>query len=79
VFRSSIWSRWHRERAGQDLVEYALIGGFVAIVVLLGANGLGGSVNNWFGAVAGVVEDSNRKSNCSAMGMVHSNGRCHGG
>jgi Flp pilus assembly pilin Flp len=77
VFRS-LWSRWHRERAGQDLIEYALIGAFVAIVVLLGASGLGGSVNNWFNAVARTAKESNKKSNCSAAGMVHSNGRCGG-
>jgi Flp pilus assembly pilin Flp len=77
VFRS-LWSRWHRERAGQELIEYALIGAFVAIVVLLGASGLGGSVNNWFNAVARTAKESNKKSNCSATGMVHSNGRCGG-
>jgi pilus assembly protein Flp/PilA len=75
---TSLWSRWHRECAGQDLIEYALVAAFVAIVVLAGASGLGVSVNDWFAGVAGVADEGGKKSNCSAKGMVHSNGKCHG-
>ena len=65
--------RWLRTTDGQDLLEYAIVGAFVAIVVLAGATGLGSSLNHWFDAVAGLTEESAestaenaKKSNCSA-------------
>ena len=75
---TSLWSRWRRERAGQDLIEYALIGAFVSMVALVGAGGLGASLKEWFDAVAGVADEGGRRSNCSAQGMVSYNGRCNG-
>ena len=84
--------RWFRTTDGQDLLEYAIIGAFVAIVVLAGATGLGSSINRWFDAVAGTSEEEGenppddgaaggggKKSNCGARGMAASHGKCHGG
>lgn len=83
VLKSSL-SRWYREGAGQDLLEYALISAFVAVVVLAGASRYGASVNDWFVAVSGVAGDADgagngRKSSCSGQGMVSSKGKCSGG
>ena len=78
--------RWLRTTDGQDLLEYAIIGAFVAIVVLAGVTGLGSSLNHWFDAVAGLAEENAettvenaKKSNCGAKGMAASHGKCHGG
>ena len=50
--------RWYREGSGQNLLEYALIGAFVAIAVLAGASRLGGSVNSWFVTVSEVADEA---------------------
>jgi Flp pilus assembly pilin Flp len=47
-----------REDGGQDLIEYALLSSFVAIVVILGATALGTAHNHWYGAAAGGVDTS---------------------
>jgi Flp pilus assembly pilin Flp len=64
---------------GQSLLEYALLGAFVAMVVLMGATGLGASIGEWLNAMAGVADEAAKKSNCSGRGMAASDGRCHGG
>ena len=68
-----------RLTSGQDLIEYALLGAFVALLAYAGATGLGGSLNGWFGAMSEVVEEGQKKSNCSGQGMISSGGKCHGG
>lgn len=92
VFTSSL-SRWYREGTGQDLLEYALVGAFVATAVLVGATRLGGSVNDWFVTVSEVADEARSDedgsdedsgdpgggSNCSAQGMASSDDKCHGG
>jgi len=42
-----------RDDRGQDLIEYALLASFVALVAIAGATLLGTTLNNWFSAVAG--------------------------
>jgi pilus assembly protein Flp/PilA len=44
-----------RDEDGQDLIEYALLATFVALVAILGATALGTALNNWYGTVAGNV------------------------
>ena len=34
--------------SGQDLIEYALLSSFVALVIIVGASALGVSLNNWY-------------------------------
>jgi len=51
-----------RRTAGQDLIEYALLGTFVAFVAYVGAATLGVSVNRWFSAVSQVVDDGANKT-----------------
>ena len=83
--------RWIREDPGQDLIEYALIGAFVALVAYTGTNNLGVSLTEWYGAMAAFTESAEdgagddggggggKKSNCSDQGMESSGGKCHGG
>ena len=40
--------RFIREDAGQDLIEYALLGAFVSLAAAVGAQALGTSLNNWY-------------------------------
>ena len=85
--------RWYRGGSGQNLLEYALIGAFIAIAVLAGASRLGDSVNDWFVNVGEVADEAHSDdgaedegsgdlgggSNCGAQGMASSDGKCHGG
>jgi Flp pilus assembly pilin Flp len=41
--------------SGQDVVEYGLLIASIAVVVLLGVNAFGQSVQPWFGALAGRI------------------------
>lgn len=50
--------RWYRGGSGQNLLEYALIGAFIAIAVLAGASRLGDSVNDWFVNVSEVADEA---------------------
>jgi pilus assembly protein Flp/PilA len=40
------------DEEGQDLIEYALLSAFVALVAIAGASSLGTALNNWYGATA---------------------------
>jgi pilus assembly protein Flp/PilA len=51
-------SRFVREEAGQDLIEYALLGSFVSLAAYLGANALGTNLNTWYSAVATAVSSA---------------------
>lgn len=42
-----------RDDQGQDLIEYVLLGSFIAIVALAGATALGTNLNNWYTKMAG--------------------------
>ena len=41
--------------AGQDLIEYALLSSFVALVGIFGAASLGTALNNWYTSVSVAV------------------------
>lgn len=43
--------RLHRDTRGQDLSEYALLGGMLALIVVIGLISLGSSINFTFGGV----------------------------
>ena len=40
---------------GQDLIEYALLGSFVSLAAIIGAQLLGTNLNAWYNATAGAV------------------------
>ncbi len=73
---SRVFDRWLRETDGQNLIEYLLVGTFIAVAVVTGAMSLGDSLNQWYGAVADLVEEWAKKSNCSDTGMAASSGQC---
>jgi pilus assembly protein Flp/PilA len=52
-----LFNRFVRDEQGQDLIEYALLGSFVALVVLGGATALGTQLDAWYDAVAAWVGD----------------------
>ena len=51
----NLMKRFVYEEAGQDLIEYALLGSFVSLAAYLGANYLGTALNGWYSAVGGTV------------------------
>ena len=51
----SVFLRFVREEAGQDLIEYAMIATLVALVVAAGAALLGTNLNTWYNNMAGKV------------------------
>ena len=48
--------RFVRDDQGQDLIEYVLLGSFIALVALLGATALGTNINTWYNNVATWVQ-----------------------
>jgi pilus assembly protein Flp/PilA len=55
-------ARLVRDEQGQDLIEYALLATFVALVAIVGATALGNALNGWYGAVAGNVNNAATKA-----------------
>jgi Flp pilus assembly pilin Flp len=51
-------SRFIRDDQGQDLIEYILLGSFIALVALSGATLLGSKINGWYSNVAKWVGDN---------------------
>jgi Flp pilus assembly pilin Flp len=52
-------ARFVREDAGQDLIEYALLGSFVALAAYVGANFLGTNLNQWYSGIGSAVGEAN--------------------
>ena len=48
-------ARFVREDEGQDLIEYALLGSFVALAAYAGANFLGTNLNTWYTGIGSAV------------------------
>ena len=49
--------RFIREDAGQDLVEYALLGAFVSLAAAVGAQALGTGLNTWYGNIGSGISN----------------------
>jgi Flp pilus assembly pilin Flp len=47
--------RFVLDEQGQDLIEYALLATFIALVAIVGATQLGTALNNWLATLAGNV------------------------
>lgn len=54
----ALFTRFVRDDQGQDLIEYALLGSFVSLAAYLGADALGGALNDWLNAVGTEVDDA---------------------
>lgn len=52
----ALFKRLMTDQQGQDLIEYALLGGFVSLAAIAGATLLGVSLNDWYSAVATTVD-----------------------
>jgi pilus assembly protein Flp/PilA len=48
----AMFARFVRDDQGQDLIEYALLGSFVALAAYTGASAVGTNLNTWYGKVA---------------------------
>jgi pilus assembly protein Flp/PilA len=48
----NLFARFVREEAGQDLIEYALLAGLVALVAMVGMTTLGTTLNTKFNSIA---------------------------
>jgi len=51
----SDYFRWLADESGQDLIEYALLGAFVSLAVVVGAKTLGSGLNTWYNGIGGTV------------------------
>lgn len=47
----ALFNRFVREDAGQDLIEYALLAGFISLAAVTIINTIGGSLNTLYGKV----------------------------
>lgn len=71
----TLFGRLLTDSDGQDLIEYVVLGAFIALMAFAGVSQLGASLNDWYDAVS----LSLKKSHCSVQGMISSEGKCHGG
>ena len=51
----NLLNRFVREDQGQDLIEYAFLAVFIALVVMLGLQAVGTSVNSKMSSIASTV------------------------
>ena len=54
----NLFARFIREDEGQDLIEYAFLAVFIALVVAIGLQSLGTTLNTKFGDIATQVASS---------------------
>jgi pilus assembly protein Flp/PilA len=52
------WSRFWRDTQGQDLVEYALAAGLVAVAAVAAMPALSTTVNNVFAKIGSIISSS---------------------
>jgi pilus assembly protein Flp/PilA len=57
IFRLRIW----RDTRGQDLIEYAMIAGFIAIAAAVAFPQITGSISNIFSAIGSRVDANTSK------------------
>ena len=51
-----ILKRFWRDEEGLEMVEWALIGGFVAVIIVVAWGTIGNSVENVMGGIGGVLD-----------------------
>jgi len=44
-----------REEDGQDLIEYAMLAGFISLIAISAITGIGSQVNSWYEGYANTV------------------------
>jgi Flp pilus assembly pilin Flp len=40
--------RWLRAECGQDLIEYAMLAGFISLIAILAITSIGTTVDSWY-------------------------------
>jgi pilus assembly protein Flp/PilA len=51
----ALLKRFVREEEGQDLIEYALLAGFISLVAIAAITGVGQGLNSVYGNINGTV------------------------
>jgi pilus assembly protein Flp/PilA len=51
-------ARFVRDEQGQDLIEYALLAGFISLAVVTAVTNVGTSLNTLYGTVQSQVDDA---------------------
>ncbi|MGN6449725.1 MAG: Flp family type IVb pilin [Brucella intermedia] len=51
-------ARFRKNESGATAIEYALIAGLIAVVIIVGAQTLGGAINDKFDDIASKVENA---------------------
>ena len=52
----ALFNRFVREEAGQDLIEYALLAGFISLVAVVAITNVGQGVNTVYGNINSQVQ-----------------------
>jgi Flp pilus assembly pilin Flp len=52
----NLFKQFVREEAGQDLIEYVLLGSLIAAVCVVGVGALGTAINGWYDSAATWVD-----------------------
>ncbi|HEY7120201.1 MAG TPA: Flp family type IVb pilin [Tepidisphaeraceae bacterium] len=52
------WQTFWNDTQGQDLVEYALAAGMVAVAAVAAMSGLSATVNNVFSKIGSIIQSS---------------------
>ena len=52
----ALWNRFVREQQGQDLIEYALLAGFISLVAVVAITNVGTAVNGVYENINTQVE-----------------------
>jgi pilus assembly protein Flp/PilA len=52
----NLFNRFMREDQGQDLIEYALLAGFISLVAVVAITNVGTGVNNVYNNIDGQVQ-----------------------
>jgi pilus assembly protein Flp/PilA len=51
----ALFTRFVREEAGQDLIEYALLAGFISLIAVVAITSLGQGLNTKYGQISDKV------------------------
>jgi pilus assembly protein Flp/PilA len=51
----ALFTRFVREEAGQDLIEYALLAGFISLIAVVAITSLGQGLNSKYGQISDKV------------------------
>ena len=51
-----LFSRFVREEAGQDLIEYALLAGFISLIAVVAITNLGQGLNSKYGQISDKID-----------------------